>query len=126
MHALGDSNIVPVDASYDEVLDLLAHYWSIDPDTYEADSSRFSLLGYRYTDPKTLSRGSTILSFNSLLGDETFRKNYYELNQMRQTGGYYGEVTEGKTAAIKFATGGLADYNKYLAEDSEYLPVIVK
>ena len=126
VHALGDSNIVPVDASYDEVLDLLAHYWSIDPDTYEADSSRFSLLGYRYTDPKTLSRGSTILSFNSLLGDETFRKNYYELNQMRQTGGYYGEVTEGKTAAIKFATGGLADYNKYLAEDSEYLPVIVK
>ena len=121
-----DSSIVPVDATYEQVLDLLAHYWSIDPDTYAEESSRFSLLGYRYTDPKTLSRGNTILSFNSLLGDETFRKNYYELNRMRKDGGYYGEATEGKTAAVKFVTGGLADYNRYAASDSDYLPVIVK
>lgn len=123
-----DTSIVPVDATYDEMLELLAHYWSIDPDTYAVENSYFSVLGYRYTDPKTLSRGNTILSFNSLLGDETFRKNYYELNRMLKEGGYYGEVTKdnGKTAAVSFVQGSLADYNKYSAEDSEYLPVIVK
>ena len=121
----GDANVVPVDASYDEVLNLLAHYWSIDSDTYQAENDRFSLLGYRYTDPKTLSRGVTELSFQSLLGDEVFRKNYYELNRMRLEGGYFGDA-EGKTAAIRFVTGGLETYNQYLAEDSEYLPVIVK
>ncbi len=126
VRALNDSSIVPVDGTYDELLSLLAHYWSIDPDTYETDNSRFSVLGYRYTNPSTLSRGTTILSFDSLLGDSTFCKNYYELNRMKMLGNYYGEATEGKTPAVKFATGDLSDYNAYLAEDSEYLPVIVK
>lgn len=121
-----DPNVVPIDATYEECLDLLAHYWSIDPKTYEVESDRFSLLGYRYTDPKTLSRGTTALSFNSLFADETFRKNYYELNAFRLDGQYFGEATEGKTAAVTFATGGLADYQKYCSDDSEYYPVIVK
>lgn len=121
-----DPNVVPIDATYEECLDLLAHYWSIDPKTYEVESSRFSLLGYRYTDPKTLSRGTTALTFNSLFADETFRKNYYELNAFRLDGQYFGEATDGKTAAVTFATGGLADYQAYCADDSEYYPVIVK
>lgn len=125
VRAEGDSSVVPVDASYDDVLNLLAHYWSINADTYQAESDRFSLLGYRYTDPKKLSRGTTVLSFQSLLGDATFRKNYYELNRMRLEGGYFGSA-DGKTAAVKFETGSLDKYNAYLAEDSEYLPVIVK
>ena len=84
-----DPDVIPVDATYDQMVDLLAHYWSIDPETYEEDSSRFSLLGYRYTNPKTLSKGQTILSFQNLFNDETFRKNYYELNLMRLQG-YFG------------------------------------
>lgn len=121
------SDVLPIGADYDEVLALLAHYWSIDADTYEAESERFSLLGYRYTDPKTLSRGNTILSFDSLLADENFRKAYYELNQMKMKGGYY--LTDGasdENAAIRFTKGGLEDYQAYLSEDSAYLPVIVK
>lgn len=126
--ALNDTSIVPIDASYDEVLALLAHYWSIDPDTYATDSERFSLLGYRYTDPATLSKGNTILSFDSLLGDETFRKHYYELNAMRISGGYYNDdaLADTETAAIKFESGSLADYNLYCNETSKYYPVIVK
>ena len=121
-----DTDVVPVDATYDELLELLAYYWSIDSDTFEVDSSKFSLLGYRYTDPKTLSKGTTALSFQNLFDDATFRKNYYELNQMRLDGGYFGEATEGQRAAVKFAEGSLADLERYKSEDSEYYPVIVK
>ncbi|HBF14131.1 MAG TPA: hypothetical protein DDW30_00320 [Clostridiales bacterium] len=118
-------DVVPVDATYDQMVDLLAHYWSIDPETYEEDSSRFSLLGYRYTNPKTLSKGQTILSFQNLFNDETFRKNYYELNLMRLNG-YFGTAAEGQKAAVRFETGDLAKYESYRSEDSKYYPVIVK
>lgn len=119
------TDVLPVDATYDEMLDLLAHYWSINPDTYEEESSKFSLLGYRYTDPKTLSQGK-VLAFQNLFDDATFRKNYYELNRMRLDGSYFGKATEGQRVAVKFAEGNLADYERYRSEDSDYYPVIVK
>lgn len=118
--------VLPVQASYEEMLDLLAHYWTINPDTFEADSSKFSLLGYRYTNPKTLSQGKTELSFQNLFNDETFRKNYAELNKMRIDNGYFGEAQEGQQVAVKFENGTLADYERYLSENSDYYPVIVK
>ncbi len=121
-----DPDVIPVDATYDQMVDLLAHYWSIDPDTYEEDSSRFSLLGYRYTNPKTLSKGQTVLSFQNLFNDATFRKNYYELNRMRLDNGYFGTAAEGQKAAVRFETGDLAKYESYRSEDSKYYPVIVK
>ena len=121
-----DPDVIPVDATYDQMVDLLAHYWSIDPETYEEDSSRFSLLGYRYTNPKTLSKGQTVLSFQNLFNDATFRKNYYELNRMRLDNGYFGTAAEGQKAAVRFETGDLAKYESYRSEDSEYYPVIVK
>ena len=121
-----DPDVIPVDATYDQMVDLLAHYWSIDPETYEEDSSRFSLLGYRYTNPKTLSKGQTVLSFQNLFNDATFRKNYYELNRMRLDNGYFGTAAEGQKAAVRFETGDLAKYESYRSEDSKYYPVIVK
>ena len=121
-----DPDVIPVDATYDQLVDLLAHYWSIDPETYEEDSSRFSLLGYRYTNPKTLSKGQTVLSFQNLFNDATFRKNYYELNRMRLDNGYFGTAAEGQKAAVRFETGDLAKYESYRSEDSRYYPVIVK
>lgn len=120
-----DPDVIPVDATYDQMVDLLAHYWSIDPETYEEDSSRFSLLGYRYTNPKTLSKGQTVLSFQNLFNDATFRKNYYELNRMRLNG-YFGTAAEGQKAAVRFEAGDLAKYESYRSEDSKYYPVIVK
>ncbi len=119
-------DVLPVDSSYEDCLELLAHYWSIDPETYEAKANEFSILGYRYTDPKTLSKGQTILSFDSLFADEVFCENFVKLNEYRLDGGYFGQAAEGQTAAIRFAEGGYADYEAYCAENSDYYPVIVK
>ncbi len=119
-------DVLPVAASYDDCLELLAHYWSIDPETYETQTDEFSVLGYRYTDPKTLSKGQTILSFDSLFADEVFCENFVKLNEYRLAGGYFGEAAEGQTAAIRFAEGGYADYEAYCSDDSDYYPVIVK
>ena len=119
-------DVLPIDASYDEMVELLAHYWSIDPETYEENSSKFSLLGYRYTDPKTLSKGKTVLTFQNLFDDALFRRNYYELNRMRLDNGYFGEAADGQRAAVRFVTGDLAAYESYRSESSEYYPVIVK
>ncbi len=113
----------PIDASYDEISKLLAHCWSINPETYEAEESAFSVLGYRYTNPKTLSKGQTVLSFDSLFADKVFCENFLKINEFRLDGGYYGDVAEGQRAAVQFVTGSLTDYEK-LAED--YYPVIVK
>ncbi len=114
---------VPVDATYDECLDLLAHYWSINPDTYETEENVFSFLGYRYTDPATLSKGKTVLSFNSLFADGVFCENYVKLGEYRLDGGYFGEATDSKKAAVTFVKGDISAYETY-AEN--YYPVIVK
>ncbi|MBE6633670.1 MAG: hypothetical protein E7620_04915 [Ruminococcaceae bacterium] len=115
--------IVPVDATYEECLDLLAHYWTINPDDYSAQNSGFSLFGYRYTDPATLNRTQTVLAFNSLFGDPVFCENFNKINEFRLDGGYFGEAVEGKPTAVQFVKGNITDYEKY-AED--YYPVIVK
>lgn len=116
------SDILPVDASYEDCLNLLAHYWSINPDTYDAEEKAFSFLGYRYTDPAKLSRGQTVLSFNSLFADEVFNENYIKLNEFKYDG-YFGEAADGQKVAIRFCTGDLSDYEKL---SKEYYPVIVK
>ena len=104
-------------------LDLLAHYWTINPDDYTAEESTFSLFGYRYTDATTLNRGKTILAFNSLFADSVFCDNFNKLNEYRLDGGYFGESVDGKSTAIKFATGDITDYEKFA---KDYYPVIVK
>ena len=116
-------DVLPVNASYDYCLNLLAHYWSINPDIYAAEENTFSFLGYHYTDPATLSRGETILSFDSLFADESFNENYIELNRLKFDGGYFGDLAEGQRAAVQFVTGDLSDYEKY---SEDYYPVIVK
>ena len=117
-------DVLPIDATYQECLDLLAHYWAIDPVTYEASAEKFSVLGYRYTNPKKLSKGQTILAFNSLFADATFCKNFVKLNEYRLDEGYFGEAAEGEKAAIKFATGDYSAYEKFMEQG--YYPVIVK
>lgn len=117
------TDVLPIDASYEECLNLLAHYWSIDPNTFETEKNAFSFLGYRYTDPKLLSRGQTILSFDSLFSDEVFCENYLQLNDYKFQGGFFGTAADGQKAAIKFCTGDLADYETL---KKDYYPVIVK
>jgi len=116
--------ILPIASDYDTCLDLLAHYWSINPETYEAENDALSVLGYRYTNPKTLSKGNTILSFDNLFADEVFCENLVKLKDY-ELSGFFGTPAEGQKAAIKFETGDFSDYARYLAE-GEYYPVIVK
>ena len=118
----GDS-IVPVAASYDECLSLLAHYWSINPDTYEIESDKFSFLGYRYTDVESMTRGNPIMTFDLLFTDKVFTENFLKLNEYRLAGSYFGEATEGKKSAISFATGDISLYDELL---EDYYPVVVK
>ena len=118
-----EEDVLPVAASYDYCLNLLAHYWSINPDTYDAEENTFSFLGYHYTDAASLSRGQTILSFDSLFADDTFNENYIELNRLKFDGGYFGDLADGQRAAVQFVTGDLSDYDRY---SEDYYPVIVK
>ncbi len=118
----GDS-IVPIASSYDECLSLLAHYWSIDPDTYEIQSDKFSFLGFRYTDVKSMTRGTPVMDFQTLFTDKVFSENFLKLNEYKLAGSYFGEATEGKKSAISFCTGDIALYDELL---ENYYPVIVK
>lgn len=118
----GDQYVL-IDSTYDECMQLLAHYWAIDPIEYSAQNVAFSLFGYRYTNPETLSKGKTVLEFNSLFADPVYRENFLKLNEYRLDGKYFGEAADGQTAAVKFVTGDITDYEKY---QENYYPVIVK
>ncbi len=132
----GKEGVIPVNATYEQCLDLLAHYWSIDPEDYSAEEDVFSVLGYRYTDPATLSKGQTILSFDALFTDPVFNENFLKLNEYKYATGYYAaspvafDRAAGATlvdnAAIQFVTGDFNDYQVWSREDSDYYPVIVK
>ena len=133
VRAKNGNNQPLVDASFAYCLDLLAHYWSIDPETYQAQNDMFSILGYNYTDPAKLSKGETVLSFDSLFASETFRENYTKINQLDMDGFFKNSEEETcENPAIRFETGNYARYEELLAsvenDDAEdaYYPVIVK
>ncbi len=101
--------------SYDKCLELLAHYWSLDPATY-TNLKDFSVFGYHYTEADELNRGSIMLGFNSLFTDPTFTADYLKLNEF-YINNYFGE-TEGtaKKPALQFITGDANVLSKYNAQ----------
>lgn len=117
---LFEKDVIPVNASYEDCLSLLAHYWSVDPDNYSLLED-FSVFGHHYTDRASLSRGSVILGYNSLFEDPNFTKDYLKLNELKYDG-YFSEE-EGKTAAVKFVKGDSTVLEKY---EDEYYSVIVE
>lgn len=119
----GDTSIVPIDATYEQCLNLLAHFWSIDPDTLENEDG-FSVLGYYYSNPLTVSR-STAIRFDSLFANDDFNDAFLKLNEYRLAS-YFGTATEGQKSALKIATGSYTDYQTYLDDSSEYYPVIIR
>ncbi len=114
--------------SYEYCLDLLAHYWSIDPYNYSM-LDEFSVFGYHYQSIEELTRGSVELGFNSLFEDEAFTAEYLQLNKFRFDG-YFGDAT-GKTAALKFVDGDYTFLDAFYSngycvyEGEEYYPVPV-
>ena len=115
------AKVIPVEATYKQCLDLLAHYWSIDPNTHDM-LDEFSIFGYRYKNMEELSRGSVILGYDSLFGDPEFVEDYLKLNKMRFDG-YLGEVGEGQTSAVKFVKGDSQVLSQY---KDDYYAVVVE
>ena len=117
--------------AYDYCLNLLAHYWSIDPESYDM-LQEFSLFGHHYTDGEELSRGSTILGFESLFENVDFTNDYLKLNKFRYDG--YFKDADGKAAAVKFMTGDYSVQTKfdangdcvYVMDGVEYYPIVVE
>ncbi len=106
------SKVVPIDSTYDECLDMLAHFWTIDPDTYDMLDG-FSAFGYYYTDLAELSRGSVVMGYQSLFENKDFAEDFLALNRFRMNGYYHDAETEGKRAAVKFVTGDKNSVKKY-------------
>lgn len=128
--SLFEKDIIPVDATYEECLDLLAHYWSIDPESYEM-LNEFSVFGYHYDNIDELNRGSTILGYNSLFEDEEFVEDYLKINEFRFKDYFnLGKDNETRTggAAVKFVNGdaNILAKNEYVDENGvAYYPVVV-
>ncbi len=132
-------NEIPIDGNYEDCLDLLAHYWSIDPESY-AKLDAFSVFGAHYKNIEELSRGSVILGYTSLFEDETFANAYLQLNKFKfgtdaTRGSYFGTSSKENPAAVKFISGTstILSYNEteeeyeYVDENGvAYYPVVVK
>ena len=125
--------VVAIDSTYDRCLELLAHYWSIDPETYNTLEG-FSVFGHHYKTQEELTRGSVILGFDSLFEDQEFVEDYLKLNQFKFDG-YFGDAEkENKTAALKLIKGDYsiqtqfdADGNcVYTLDGVEYYPIVVE
>ena len=133
------SNVVPIDYTFEECLKLLAYFWEVDPESYEMNElQEFSVFGSYYTSMEEISRGSTMLGYGSLFTNPAFTSNYLQLNKFRygdeKFGSYFGSA-EGKTAAIRFATGDATildykvdgkGYEYCMYEGKAYYPVVVK
>ncbi len=121
----GATDIVPIASTYEQCLQLLAHYWDIDPDTLE-NRGDLSLLGYYYTDPTSATR-STALRFDSLFTNEAFTNAFLKIRGYELDGNYFGKEAEGKQVALAIKEMDYQDYITYRDDpSSEYYPVILK
>lgn len=114
--------VIPIDASYEDCLKLLAHYWYVDSANYTL-LDKFSLFGYHYDNMADLTRGSTILGYNNLFEDEDFIEDYLQLNRFRMDDYFRKEDDTRTESAIKFVKGSYADLAQY---ENDYYSVIVE
>ncbi len=120
--AMFEQGVTPIAGSYDDCLDMLAHFWTIDPETYDMLEG-FSAFGYYYTDLAELSRGSVVMGYQSLFANKDFAEDFLALNRFRMNG-YYAEAGDDTTkAAIKFVKGDKNSVQKYT---DDYYAVAVK
>ncbi len=119
-------DVVPIDATFEECMDLYAWYWNIGYEAYDSGDvdekgnpvigydysvstdNKFNLFGTLYGDPMNVNRGSIELGFNSLFysgeTDSEYVATYKKLKEYSYNG-YFGEAAEGQTAAISFVKG---------------------
>lgn len=123
-----EADVIPIDSTYDECLQLLAHFWSIDSTDYSVQLDKFSVFGYHYENMADLNRGSVMLGFDSLFEDPDFANGFLKLNEFRMKEYFGGEDDSRTKVAVKFATGDstILQNKKYVDKDgTEYYPVVV-
>lgn len=106
-------DILPIDSTFKECMDLYVWYWNIDveEDEYGSDKyvintdNKFSILGKFYSDPSKVGRGSIDLGFTSLLADQEYRETLLCLKKYELDGCYRTENDIRKDPAISFTTG---------------------
>lgn len=107
-----DKTVLPIDASYEDCLALLAYYWNIDPDDYSIDSDAFSIFGTS-TLKENPSRGESAVKVESLFENKEFTEAYLKLNKYRMDVNnefFRNEENEGVSYdayGIKFVKGSL-------------------
>lgn len=94
-----EDDVVLIDGTYDQYLNLMAHYWNFDADNYGLVDG-FSLFGQAYKGTNALSRGQVNLSYESLLGNESFRNAFLKLNSF-DAKNYFEDVSDDTKAAMK-------------------------
>ena len=107
-----ESNLLPVDATYEECLALLAYYWNVNPEDYSIDSDALSVFGTTLFDDQP-NRGQNAVGVNSLFENEEFTTHYLALNKYRMDKDtvYFRDEANKNTAyaqyGIKFVKGSL-------------------
>ena len=122
LHYKNDAGIVPIAATYEDCLDLLAYYWNIDPDSLE-NQGGLSILGYHYNNSASLAR-NTALRFDSLFTNKNFTDAFLKLKEYQLDGNYFG--TTGEKVGLTIKEMNYAEYISYCSDSSEYYPVILK
>ena len=140
-----ESDILPIDATYEDCLAQLAYYWNIDLDDYSINSDEFSIFGTPLFSDQP-NRGQNAVGVQSLFEDEDFTEHYLAVNEYRLGQKYHYLDTEEKnpvvffrneenadktygTYGVKFVKGSLAELNargNYVDENGvEYYAVPV-
>ena len=127
------ADVLPIDATFKECMDLFVWYWNIDigQDEFGATEyqintqNNFSILGKFYSDPSKVGRGNIELGFTSLLADKEYRDTLLCLKKYEYDGCYRAENDTRTDAAISFKTGTYsmmrdAFYNKDGTKKTEY------
>lgn len=109
-----DGVVLPVDASYEDCLSMLAYYWSVDPDDFSLNSDSFSIFGSVYGALGSIKRGETLYGTASLFEDPQFVSAYLQLNKYRLNNEQFFRTSENESVAytdvaLKFCKGDLDD-----------------
>lgn len=110
------SSVLPIDATYKEVMDLYVWYWNIDAVDdpmlgyqYNIDTdNNFSVLGCLYGDPVNTGRGKIELAFDNLLANKDYIELVSTLKSYQYDGFYKAENDNREGAVISFVDGTYA------------------
>ncbi len=108
-----ESNRLPINATFDECVNLFSWYWNIDVTVDELELShysinkdnKFSLIGTYYDDVSKVGRGEMELGFNSLFANEAYRNMYLCLKEYEYNDAYKKENDTRTDPAVTFIKG---------------------